>query len=78
MTRPRADENGRPLVTRWFIAHTSGRNPELVARHCHPVACDVRNRALLYDADEAEQTLADIPRRRPSNPISHPVDQSGR
>lgn len=64
ITRPRADHSGQPLVTREFLAAATGRHINLVKRHCTPVACDVRNRALLYDPDIAERALAAVPRVR--------------
>lgn len=53
----------RPLVARWYLVHFSGRNPETVSRRCPPVACDVRNRSLLYDLTESLEILGGL--RRP-------------
>jgi hypothetical protein len=55
---PVRGESDRPLVARWFLARHTGRHPETVARRCQAVACDVRNRSLLYDVDEAIEVLA--------------------
>lgn len=55
----------RPLAARWFLAHHTGRNPETILRRCTPVACDVRNRSLLYDVTQAIEELAHLrPARR--------------
>lgn len=63
-TQPAGDPT-RPLVTRRYLAVYTGRNPETVSRHCRPVACDVRNRALLYAVEEAVATLAALRASRP-------------
>lgn len=68
LTPIRADGE-RPLAARWFLAHQTGRNAETIARRCTPVACDVRNRALLYDVEQALAELASLRpagRRRPA------------
>jgi hypothetical protein len=54
----------RPLAARWFLAHHTGRNPETISRRCTPVACDVRNRSLLYDVAEALGILGALRTRR--------------
>lgn len=48
----------RPLAARWFLAHHTGRTPETVSRRCSPVACDIRNRSLLYDVTECLTVLS--------------------
>lgn len=60
-TPPRTVD-GRLLAPRWYVAEVTGRHPELVPRHCRPVACDVYTRALLYDVDDARATLARLAR----------------
>jgi len=32
-------------------------------KHCHPVACDVATRQLLFDADESKERMAKVRRR---------------
>lgn len=73
-TQARLDQDGRCLAPRWMIASVLGRHPELISRHCTPLACDVYSRALLYDVDEAAQVLARVatwPPARVSNKVSH-------
>lgn len=63
ITRIRGGDGGTVLASRRVIGHLLGRNPELVSRYCTPVACDVANRALLYDADQVSAALATRQRR---------------
>lgn len=58
LTQARRGSGDHVLAPRWAIAVVLQRNPELVSRHCTPVACDVQTRAYLYDVDEAEAVLA--------------------
>ena len=51
---------GQPLVPRWFLVQQTGRDPKTVLKHCRPVACDARNRALLYDVVEAVAVLESL------------------
>lgn len=56
----------RPLAPRWFLVRQTGRDPKTILKHCQPVACDTRNRALLYDVADAVATLEEVclPARR--------------
>lgn len=58
-TRPVGDDTGRALATRQWLHHMTGRHIDVIARRCAPVACDVRNRSLLYDVDDAERLLSE-------------------
>lgn len=52
-----------PIVgSRQAVAGMWGRHPDQVKRHCEPVACDVKTRTPLYDADEVGAIL--LTRRR--------------
>lgn len=51
------------LGTRQAAAMLVNRHPDLVRRHCAPVACDVKSRALLYDLFVVDAELATRQRR---------------
>lgn len=51
------------LGTRHTAAVLVHRHPNLVRRHCEPVACDVESRALLYDLDQVDAVLRGRTRR---------------
>lgn len=50
-------EGGLLLGNRDTAAMYSARHVNLVRRHCEPVACDVRTKALLFDLDAVCDTL---------------------
>lgn len=56
----------RPLAARWYLAYHTGRTPETVTRNCTPVACDIRNRSLLYDVFASVELLNGLRRRSQS------------
>lgn len=60
---PRTVNGDQILATKQALGFYLERSPDLVRRHCEPVACDVRSRALLYDAEDVENRLALLPRR---------------
>lgn len=51
------------LGTRFTAAVLVARHPNLIRRHCAPVACDVGSRSLLYDLDDVDATFKTRPRR---------------
>lgn len=55
--RPRL-EGERHLVTRQYAALWADRHVNQVRRHCRPVACDVKTRQPLYDAEACVAALA--------------------
>lgn len=58
LSQARLGSDGDVLAPRRAVSAVLGRHPELISRHCTPVACDVRTRAHLYDVDEVEEILA--------------------
>lgn len=56
-------EGGLMLGSRAAAAAYAHRHPNLVRRHCEPVACDVRTHAALYDLTAACDTLKALGRR---------------
>ena len=60
---PAALEDNPPvIVSRRALAVLWARHPDQVRRHCEPIACDVKTRAPLYDADEAGGVLRRLKR----------------
>lgn len=55
---PRRTADGRALATRQGAAVLVGRHPDLVSRHCEPVACDAGTGLPLYDLAAVEAALA--------------------
>lgn len=51
------------LGSRQVIAAILHRHPDQVKRHGQPVACDVRTKAPLYDADQVDAVLKTRRRR---------------
>lgn len=43
--------------------HSGRRAIATIRRHCEPIACDVKTRLLLFDAEESKARLASIPSR---------------
>lgn len=50
------------LVSRDLVAACARRHPDLVKRHCTPLACDVKSKRPLYDYDAAVATLNRCPK----------------
>lgn len=57
-------------VDRAALAASLRRPVSTIRDHCHPLACDVRTHALLYDAAKCEEALAAVPRIRSSRRVA--------
>lgn len=47
-----------------LVVQLGRRAPATIRKHCTPIASDIATRRHLYNADEANTRMADIPERR--------------